>query len=243
MSNFTEIEREAAVEREKLARSLNALSEAVAPANVKEHAAVVAEKYGGDLGQQAWGAAKQNPAAFALVGAGLSLLLTGTGSRPETKRPAPTAVPADDALVGFDERVAAADAEMKEEMTGMIDQPTAPRAAWLRAKLNDGLDALPAASRDRVLKARKAALSAQEQIEARARRTAAQSRTFMHAQPLAVGAVALGIGALIGALVPSTRREDELLGEHRNAVMSAAQQTLREELDKARDAAHSALKS
>lgn len=241
MSNITQIEREAAAERQKLAGSLDALSAAVNPDNIKQHASVMAEAYGGDLGRQAWGAAKQNPAAFALVGAGLSLLLTGTGSRPETRLAVPTAVPPQNAFAGFDARVAAADAEIKQEMTGMVEQDTAPRAAWLRAKLNDGLDALPDAARGRVLQARKAALEAQEKVEAQARRTAQKSQSFMHDQPIAVGAVALGLGALIGALLPSTRREDDLLGEQRDAVMAAAKSTLQQELDKAHQAARSAV--
>ena len=243
MSDLTQIEREAAAERQKLAGSLDALSAAISPDNVKQHAAVMAETYGGDLGRQAWGAARQNPAAFALVGAGLSLLFTGTGSRAELRSPNPATVPPAQALKGFDARVAVADAEIKEEMTGMMEQNTQPRAAWLRAKLNDGLDALPASARARVLDARKSALDAQEKVEIQARKTAHKSQTFMHDQPLAVGAIAVGLGALIGALLPSTRREDDLLGERRDAVMAAAKSTLQEEVDKAHHAARSAMTS
>jgi len=112
----------------------------------------------------------------------------------------------------------------------------------LREKLNDGLEALPTTARDRVLKARKAALSAQEKVELQARKAAQKSQTFMHDQPLAVGALAVGMGALIGALLPSTRREDDLLGEHRDTVMSVAKSTLHEELDKVHHAARASLK-
>ncbi len=242
MSRFEDIEKEAAHERQELASSLDALSSAVNPDNLKQHVSVLAEHYGGDLGRQAWGAAKDNPAAFALVGAGLALLFTGTGTRPETRDPKPIAVPPQQALVGFDERVAAADAAMKkEEISGMYEQDTSPRAEWLREKLNDGLDALPSSARAQVLKARKAALNAQEAVEAQAHRAAEKSKTFMHDQPIAVGAIAVGLGALVGSLLPSTRREDYYLGEKRNAAMAAAKSTLQEELDKAHNAARSAL--
>ena len=241
MSDYRDIEREAAAERQNLASSLDALSAAVNPDNMKQHAAVLAEHYGGDLGRQAWGAAKQNPAAFALLGAGLGLLFTGTGTRPESRPPEPTAVPPEQAFDGFDERVAAADAKMNKEMSGMIEQAKAPRAAWLREKLNDGLDALPASAQERVLKARKAALNAQEAVEAQAHAAAKQTKTFMNDQPMAVGAIAVGLGALIGSLLPSTRREDHLLGERRDATMAAAKATLQGELNKAHNAARSAL--
>lgn len=232
MPDITEIERDIAATRQSLATSLDALSAAVAPGNVKRHATAMAESYGDTLGRRARDAARGNPAAFALVGAGLGLLFTGTGTRPETKEDGPAAAPIDHALKGFDERVAVADSAMKLEMTGMMEPATPPRAAWLRAKMEDGLDALPDRARARVIKARNAALEAQEKVEEQARKTAQASRTYFQEQPLVVGAIALGLGALVGALSPATRREDELLGDRRDAVMAAAKSTLREEMDK-----------
>ncbi|WP_299417719.1 hypothetical protein [uncultured Sulfitobacter sp.] len=241
MSEYKAIERTAAAERQELAASLDALSSAVNPENIQNHATMLAETYGGDIGRQAWGAAKQNPAAFALVGVGIGLLLTGTGTRPETRRPTPTLVPTEDAYVGFDARVAAADDEIKQEYTGMMQEDDTPRAAWLRTKLNDGLDTLSPAARTRVIAAREAVVDAQEKVEAQTRAAVQKSQTFMHDQPLAVGALALGLGALVGALLPSTRREDDLLGEHRDAAMARARATLQDEVNKAHAAAKSTL--
>jgi len=202
------------------------------PANLKRHAAAVVESYGDTLGRRAWDAARENPAAFALVGAGLGLLFTRAGTRPEIDPPDPTAVPPDRAFTGFDARVAAADEKMKQEMTGMQAPSPQPRATWLRARMNDGLDTLPDSARKRVMQARDAALDAQEKVEKQARKTAQASRSYFDAQPLAVGAIAGGLGALIGALLPSTRREDAVLREHRDAMMAHAKSTLREEMDK-----------
>lgn len=243
MSDYSSMKREAAGERQKLAASLDALSSAISPENIQSHVTVMAEQYGGDIGRQVWGAAKQNPAAFALVGVGIGLLLTGTGSRPEARRPQRTLVPTEKAYVGFDARVAAATDEINEKETGMIEQDTSPRAAWLRAKLNDGLDALSPAARERVISAREAVLDAQDKVEAQTRAAARKSQTFMHDQPLAVGALAIGLGALVGALLPSTRREDDLLGEHRDAAMAKARSTLHEEMDKVHSAARSKLQA
>ena len=55
--------------------------------------------------------------------------------------------------------------------------------------------------------------------------------------------VALGVGALIGALLPSTKREDALLGEHRDAVMARAHLALKKEMEKVHYAAQSALRN
>lgn len=232
MPDLETIENSVQSDRRKLAASLDALSQTVAPTTVSDQVSTVVSDYGGELGRQAWQAARTNPAGFALLGAGLGLLVMGTGTRPEhPNRPTPAATPPRAAMAGFDARVAAADAAMKEEMTGMTDE-TAPSAAAMRAALHKGLDKLPDSARHRVLQARKAALSAQEKIEAQTRRMAAQTRTFHHQQPLAVGALALGMGALIGALLPSSRREDELLGQQRDALMARAQEALNAEMDR-----------
>ncbi len=233
MSDIENLERDAAAERQTLAASLDALSASVNRGNVKTHAAALMDQYGGDLGRQTWGVAKQNPAAFALVGAGLALMLSGAGSRPDVAPAAKPTPQPNDALDGFDERIAAADAKMAKE--------NSPSAATLEQRLNDGLDALPASARKRVIRARKAALAAQKQVEHSAKKAADKSKTFLQKQPLAAGAIAVGMGALIGAFLPSTRREDDLLGEHRDTVMAAARATLNEELEKVQSAARTSM--
>ncbi|WP_371225291.1 DUF3618 domain-containing protein [Roseovarius sp. 2305UL8-3] len=230
MADLDTLEAQVEQDRAALSRSLDALTATVAPDHIAQQIGSTAQAYGGELGTQAWRAARDNPAAFALVGAGLGLLLTGAGTRDEKAVRRTNSVAPNDALTGFDQRVAKADAEMKEEMTGMIDPE--PKASRLRAALDHGLDKLPDASRNRVMKAREAAIEAQEKVEAQAARMARKTKTFAHEQPLAVGALALGVGALIGALMPSSRKEDELMGAHRDALMRDAEKTLRAEMEK-----------
>lgn len=232
MPDLNEIEARLEGDRQALATSLDLLSDAVAPTAVADQMSEVARDYGGEIGRQAWEAARANPAAFALVGAGLGLLISGTGSRPNPPSdPKPqNTVPPQKAMTGFDERVAQADKELKKEMTGMLNAES--RAKQMRTTLENGLDHLPDAARKRVLKARKAALAAQERVERGARQAAAKSRTFHHEQPLAVGAIALGIGALIGAFLPSTRQEDALMGAERDALMTKAKEVLDDEMSR-----------
>ncbi|AHD02523.1 hypothetical protein [Leisingera methylohalidivorans] len=226
-----DIEQRVDANRRRLAETLSGLSGTVAPQSVAEQLSAAANGYGGELGRQAITAAKRNPAALVLAGAGLALLFTGNGSsRPRTAPPPPAAVPPEAAFAGFDARVAAADAAIKEEMTGMSEENL--RAGKMRETLNAGLDVLPAAARKRVLKARTAALQAQEKVESHAAKAGARSRTFYDQNPLAAGAIALGLGALIGALLPSTRQEDEMLGARRDALAAKAEAALREEMDK-----------
>ena len=50
------------------------------------------------------------------------------------------------------------------------------------------------------------------------------ARNFMQEQPLVAGALGIAAGALLGALLPSTRTEDELVGSHADDIKSAATQ-------------------
>lgn len=49
------------------------------------------------------------------------------------------------------------------------------------------------------------------------------TRQIVQSNPLTVGGIALGLGALIGLLLPSTERENEMMGELRNQVSDRAQ--------------------
>jgi hypothetical protein len=69
-------------------------------------------------------------------------------------------------------------------------------------------------------------------------------RTFvdtLHEEPLILGAIAVAVGAAIGAALPSTRTEDELLGETRDRLRDDALGYGRETLDKASHVAERAL--
>lgn len=63
---------------------------------------------------------------------------------------------------------------------------------------------------------------------------------FMEASPLAVGAIAVGAGALVGALVPETEQEREILGDASRQIGEAARDTVNqagEQADQALDEA------
>ena len=51
---------------------------------------------------------------------------------------------------------------------------------------------------------------------------------FMQANPLAVGAIAVGAGALAGTLIPETPQEQQLLGDASRQVADTVRQTVDE---------------
>ncbi|WP_298845229.1 DUF3618 domain-containing protein [uncultured Roseobacter sp.] len=237
--SIRDIERDIETDRSLLERSLSQLAQALSPGQVSGTVAREMQMRGGAVSHAAIDMVRANPAGAALVGIGVAALLAG----PKKRVPEPpydtrsTAVAqgqsGDDPLSGeFDARVAAADAEQSSE-------PVAPR---LRAALNDGLANLPAPARERVIRARKAAIEAQEKLDRKAGIAARRARSFHHRQPLSTGALALGLGAVVAALLPRTRIEDDLLGARRDALLQEAELVLRDELAQATATGEAALR-
>ncbi len=240
MSKIDQISHEVDEERARFAQSLGALASSIRPERLVDEATHAASSIGNDLTQKAWSTLRDNPAGGILVSLGLGLLASGQTARTGPgRRPQPIMKNPNDALVGFDERVAEADAEMRSQMNGQLENTQ--QAAHMRAALDRGLDKLPPKARQRVIKARRAAIGIQEEVEKQARRAARKTSGFVQDQPLTAGAIALGFGVIAGALLPSTRREDELLGARRDALMAEARSVLEEELLNAKHKAEAAL--
>jgi ElaB/YqjD/DUF883 family membrane-anchored ribosome-binding protein len=64
--------------------------------------------------------------------------------------------------------------------------------------------------------------------------------TMLNEHPLALGAVGLAIGAVAAAVIPRTRKEDEMMGEARDNLVDQAKQAGGEKLEQAKQVAASA---
>jgi ElaB/YqjD/DUF883 family membrane-anchored ribosome-binding protein len=73
------------------------------------------------------------------------------------------------------------------------------------------------------------------------RRTARQARRFNHKHPVLMGIAALGAGMLLGALLPATRREDELLGPTRDRLVESGKETAQAAIEQVKSAAEQEL--
>jgi ElaB/YqjD/DUF883 family membrane-anchored ribosome-binding protein len=84
-----------------------------------------------------------------------------------------------------------------------------------------------------------------DQAQARAQAAQGQLQRLLTDNPLAVGAVALGVGAAVGLAAPGTRQENQLLGEARDRVLDQAQTVIQEtqhKVQRVAEQAHSAAK-
>ncbi|MFW5654126.1 MAG: DUF3618 domain-containing protein [Roseicyclus sp.] len=277
------IEREIAVERDRLVRSLRALDEHLSPEMIVRKAT---ERLRGPA-SGASDLARENPLALALIGTGVAWMVAGSsrrnshdGSRdhgpaaaaydPRVKPTSPGLADPRDASTGFDTRVAAADAAMRQADkegddimsmtgTGLHDPDTdygygygyggqpgrrermRRTAEDLRHRLQEGLDDMPDRARARILAARRRAMEVQETIEERAMRASENMRGTARDNPLLVGAIAFGVGAAMAAALPRTSAENRNLGTYRDRLLDEADRIFHEETAKLRRTAEAAV--
>ena len=99
----------------------------------------------------------------------------------------------------------------------------------LYERLSQGTERMSQAARDRVVRARAAAWDAQRELSARTSDMRASGRHTYMSQPLLAGVIAFGIGAVVGASLPRTRREDRYIGAYRDRAVDEAERIFREE--------------
>jgi ElaB/YqjD/DUF883 family membrane-anchored ribosome-binding protein len=85
--------------------------------------------------------------------------------------------------------------------------------------------------------AQRTARSAKHSVKRRTRQVQGSMQDFINQNPLMAGALALGTGAMLGGLFPSTRTEDEWMGEARDEVMERAERATEDTMRRASDAA------
>lgn len=264
----SEIEREIEEERGALANSIEALQNSLMPENLVSGAASAIRESGGDLFRATSKAARDNPLAFAVAGAGLTMMLAGIGAKKaydarQEASPKVGHAPAthhtatwfrETSEGSFDERVASADEAIRrrdyasrsaadEYATFWQKARKAAKSAYgsatagldagqMRARLADGTEHMTEAARERVMRARAKAISAQEALEAKARKGGDDLMNLMKDEPLIAGALVLAAGAAIGALLPRSSVENRYVGEQRDRLLARADEIFREEAAK-----------
>lgn len=73
-----------------------------------------------------------------------------------------------------------------------------------------------------------------------ARRATSRMTDYMYEQPLVLGALGIAFGAALGASLPATEQEDELLGPMRDDLVQRTAETGREQAEKVKSAAYAA---
>ncbi|MCT7374094.1 DUF3618 domain-containing protein [Chelativorans salis] len=234
-----DIERDLEQERDQLVSAVEALQERFSIEGVARQLAEQVTRHGGEFGNSALRSAKSNPMALALTGLGLAWMMFSDTRRDQGEKHASSAK--NDAMatspgVGTTPKRW----DRLHSDASWFGQRTRESAEDLRNRLYEGTEQLSDTAKKRVVEAREAAYRAQRDLEQTAGRGSKAIKDFYLEQPIVSGALAVALGAVIGAALPRTSAEDSTIGESSDRLFEEAERIFSEELNRAAKAANSA---
>jgi ElaB/YqjD/DUF883 family membrane-anchored ribosome-binding protein len=123
-------------------------------------------------------------------------------------------------------------AEMKDRASEAVDSA--------KEKISETADDVREGASHLAAEARQKAMDLKRRTRYGTHNLAMQSREMMMDSPLIAGVAAIALGAVIGAMLPETERENELFGEASDRLGQRVGEVAREGLDHARDIAGAA---
>jgi hypothetical protein len=107
-------------------------------------------------------------------------------------------------------------------------QDVADEAMYRAQRLGEDMQG---AARDVADKTQETVQQAQWQVQGTVDQAQRQFDRTLQENPLALGALAVGVGAAVALAIPETQKERELMGEHRDRLVSEAQSVASQALD------------
>jgi hypothetical protein len=253
--DLREIEADLDQTRTRMGDTLDALQHKLTPGELFEDAlSYFRSSGGGEFASNLGATVKQNPVPVTLVGLGLAWLALsargdssrakGTGSYEDPYRLVDEgSMSAELTTQAYSDPTSSTPSDESGETGPGVGQRVAGAAAGARGKAGDaahrargGMAHIADSSRDRMHQMSEGTRRGMHRMSEAGRYQAERVRSgfehMLHEQPLVLGAIGVALGAALAAGLPRTRREDELMGEARDEVMSRAQEKGREQLDK-----------
>ncbi|MFC4726974.1 DUF3618 domain-containing protein [Coralloluteibacterium thermophilus] len=216
-----ELEREIDRQRDHIAELVGALENRLSPGQLFERVLAYGKGGGKEFAGNLGATVRANPVPTLLTAAGLLWLYAGNDRR---------AAPATDW----------AHAAGAGSRSGHGTGDAASTAAHLRERAHDARDDIAHRLHDARHRVEDTAHDVAEGVRSGVRRASDGVRGMLEDNPMAVGAMAIAAGALLGALLPPTEAEDELLGPYSDRaadrMKAGAQAAASNAMDKAREA-------
>jgi ElaB/YqjD/DUF883 family membrane-anchored ribosome-binding protein len=205
-----ELEREASEIRADMNRTLDALERKFSPGQLLDRSLAYLREHGGDWTHGVGETVRRNPVPVLMTVAGITWLVASSIlSRTREQSPLAEGEFEDEAELDDDDELEADD----------LDEATFGAA---------GFQDRVAATRERIRASRAAAANkisaAAQATRERTHRVQRRVGSLMDEQPLAFGAIAVAIGALIGAAIPTTEYENRTVGQMRDRALAKAKQ-------------------
>jgi ElaB/YqjD/DUF883 family membrane-anchored ribosome-binding protein len=226
--------------REEMDSTLTAIEHRLTPGQLVDQGLDYLRKSGAnEFVQNLGGQVKHNPLPVALVGIGVAWLMV-TGRQQQS---ASSSAYMDTDYV---------DAGSGRSGLGDRAHQTVDRASGMAQSAKDKLSQSTQAVRDRLSQAGSSINSAGQSARQRVGDLTESARYqverakdgmdyMMREQPLALGAIGVAIGAVIAAMAPRTRKEDELMGDTRDRLVDQAKEVGQQKLEQAKEVANAAV--
>ena len=229
------LEREAEANRERVAHTFEALRDKLSAGQILDQFLDYSRHNGGaDFVRKLTGQVKNNPLPVAVVGTGLAWLILARGDSDSRGHAFRTARSNEttDILKDTGSSALQAGRETLHDATAAVSGVTSSVAD----KASSAANAVASAATRAGDAYERGASAVSEKVgvfSAQGSRAGAAITDLVREQPLLLGAVGLALGAIFGAVMPSTRTEDELMGETKESLKSNIKRAAGEQIDRA----------
>ena len=226
-----EIQRDIERERADLSNTLNSLSDTLSFENMTDTLTQQMRGMGADVIDDLAGTlverARQKPVAAGLVFAGLAWMALGGSEK--SVRPTVQQDFGHQPMMSNSRNPSPSFESTRPAANERIEQ-LANDARILRDRVAEGTEALSKDARDRVVKAREAAVEAAERAVDAMKTGAVKTKDVVQDNPLAVGGIALAIGAAVGGVVLLKKKDAEERAA-RNEIFREADRVMKAEME------------
>lgn len=206
-----DLEREAEAIRADMDRTLSALERKFSPEQMLDRSLGMLRERGPDLVRTVGDTVKKNPIPVLLTLTGAAWLIA-SAMRSDSSGPSRIRQRLGNTRLG---------SKLQETASTVRD-----RAASATQTVRDRAYSATESTRNRASESWRTARDATRE---RARQAQAQVQNFVQEQPLVVGAIAVAVGAAIGAALPTTEYENRTLGDLRDRTVEKARQVGQEQ--------------
>jgi ElaB/YqjD/DUF883 family membrane-anchored ribosome-binding protein len=234
-----EIEQEIRQTRSQMDDTLDAIQQRLSPGYLMDEAFRYLRYGGGNEFVHNFNESiKRNPVPMALMGVSLAwLMMSGREGRYAPDRAESSHL--GERLGGIASRLGSAASTGREKLAGARESISSTGGS-VGERAGQASDTL----RDQASHLRLSAREQASRLSDRARYSAERARggfdTMLREQPLLLGALGIAVGAALGALMPPTREEDELMGEASDRLTREAKQQAHLQLRKGKRIAEAA---
>jgi ElaB/YqjD/DUF883 family membrane-anchored ribosome-binding protein len=235
-----DLEREGEQIRADLDRTLDEIERKLSPGELLDRSVEFLRNNGSDFVREAGETVRNNPVPVLLTAAGLIWLTTSIASRNRRVRASSERRGNEFAsyrgAAGYDE-----DSDEFDRSDDQGDGRIRDKVNETRSRVTDAAHRVSGKAHNVTDKVKGRLSSSMQAVQERAQGAGSNLMNLVREQPVALGALALAAGALIGAALPVTQYENRLVGPVRDRTMSRAKELGEKQYENLKQAVSSSL--